>query len=306
MTDDLPLISMVTATCGRSAELRRLVASLSAQTAGGFELIVVDQNRDARVAEALASHDGGFPVSHIRIAPEGVCHARNAGARAARGEWLLFPDDDCWYPDDFVATLRAVMARTPKDLYAGRAVDSAGRTIMGAFPDRPTPLTRETAWRTLIEWLTLFRADTFAEAGGFDPRIGPGAGSPWGGYEIQDIVLRCLANGAEGLYDPALRGHHPEDRSERGSPEDVAKMRRYSQGKGFVMRRHGFALHRFLPEVLRPMAGMFFYAATLRFALARRSAALWRGAIYGWRHSAPSETERLAGGRDTVALVNRR
>jgi glycosyltransferase involved in cell wall biosynthesis len=238
MTDEAPLISMVTATYGRSEELRRLIDSLCAQRRGGFELIVVDQNPDDRVADVLAAARSNLPVTHIRIKPEGVSHARNEGAKAAKGDWLIFPDDDCWYPDDFMDNLRALMEKTTGDIYSGRAINISGQTIMGSFPDEPTSITRETIWNTVIEWLTLFRAETFRESGGFDPLIGPGSGSPWGGYEIQDLVLRCLENGATGRYDPAIRGYHPEDRSERSSPENVTKMRRYSQGKGYVMRRH--------------------------------------------------------------------
>lgn len=287
MTDETPLFSMVVATYGRADELARLFNSLTAQTASRFEVIVVDQNADDRVKNVLERTRVSFPVTHVRIAPQGVNYARNEGAKIAKGKWLLFPDDDCWYPNDFLEKTLRLMQKTKADLYSGRAINEAGKTIMGKFPDEPVGLNRDTVWITMIEWMTVFRASVFRQSGGFDPQIGPGSGSPFGACEIQDIALHCLSNGATGIYDPALCGYHPEDVSDRASPANIAKMRLYSQGQGLVMHRHGFSFSHFLPTLLRPMAGMIVYALTLKFNMARRSTAIWQGRLYGWTHFKP-------------------
>ena len=46
--------SLIVATLGRTAELRRLLESLAVQTHQDFEVIVVDQNTDDRVSQILA------------------------------------------------------------------------------------------------------------------------------------------------------------------------------------------------------------------------------------------------------------
>ena len=114
-----------------------------------------------------------------------------------------------------------------------------------------------------------------------------GSGTIWGAYEIQDLILKCLAQGAKGHYSPDLTGHHPEDRNDQTTPENIAKMYRYSAGLGYVMRGHGFSALAFLPRLLRPLAGMVVYRLSGRSGMARRSAQILRGRIDGWR-SAPN------------------
>src|SRR5690606_24861259 len=100
----------------------------------------------------------------VRTPLQGVCRARNLGAGQASGDWLMFPDDDCWYPRDFLATLGRIMEGVDADFYSGRATDLKGRNIMGTFADAPTPITGANIWVTLIEWMVLIRRSSFVAA----------------------------------------------------------------------------------------------------------------------------------------------
>lgn len=76
-----------------AATLACIHRAARALTAGGwsYELIVCDNNstdRTAQIARAAGAHVVFEPVNQIS-------RARNAGARAASGEWLLFVDADC-------------------------------------------------------------------------------------------------------------------------------------------------------------------------------------------------------------------
>ncbi|KQZ15501.1 hypothetical protein ASD44_16635 [Mesorhizobium sp. Root554] len=287
------VLSMVVATLGRSDELSPLLQSLCGQSRRDFEVIVVDQNPDDRLVPVLASKGAELNIVHLRTDRHGVCRARNLGAAHARGEWLLFPDDDCWYPDDFLGRLDAVRASHPADFYSGRAAAPDGRDIMGAFESSAMPITRANVWTTLIEWMLTVRKAAFTEAGGFDENIGPGAKTPWGAYEVQDLALNLLAHGRRGYYDPSLTGHHPEDLSDRTTATNIAKMRVYSGGLGYVMRRHGYALPAFLPSLLRPLAGVAVYTASGKPGMARRSWQIFLGRWTGWRDAPrPPEPEK--------------
>lgn len=281
---------MVVATIGRSDELSLLLRSLCAQSRRDFEVIVVDQNPDDRLVPVLTAKEAELNIVHLRTDKHGVCRARNLGAAHARGEWLLFPDDDCWYPDDFLARLDAVRASHPADFYSGRAAAPDGRDIMGTFEPSAMPITRATVWTTLIEWMLTVRKAAFTKAGGFDENIGPGAKTAWGAYEVQDLALNLLSNGCRGYYDPSLMGHHPEDLSDRTTATNIAKMRVYSGGLGYVMRRHGYSLAAFLPRLLRPLAGVAVYTASGKPGMARRSWQIFLGRWTGWR-DAPRPTE---------------
>lgn len=279
--------SMVVATLGRSHELDALLRSLVAQGRRDFELIIVDQNPDDRLAPVLASFAGSMTIVHLRTDKKGVCRARNLGAAEARGQWLIFPDDDCWYPADFLARIDTLKKAHPADFYSGRATDTQGRTIMGDFAAGAMPIERATIWTTLIEWMLVVKKSDFDAAGGFDVAIGPGSGTPWGAYEIQDLALKLLSAGRKGWYDPALIGHHPEDRSDQTTPAAVAKIRVYSTGLGYVMRKHGYRFSDYLPRLLRPLSGVVIYALSGKPGMARRSWNIFAGRWASWR-TAPS------------------
>ena len=287
MSADLPDVhfSLVVATLGRTQELVRLFESLSHQTRRDFEVIVVDQNTDERLAPVVARFAATLDIRHLRTDRRGVCRARNLGADAARAPWLVFPDDDCWYPADFLERMAGLIAASGADFCCGRPTDAAGRTIMGTFETEAMPIARGTIWTTLIEWMLAVRRTPFLAAHGFDERIGPGSGTPWGAYEVQDLVLTLLASGAKGYYDPALTGHHPEDASDQTTAANVAKMRTDSAGLGYVMQKHGYGFRDFLPRLLRPIAGMGVYALTGRPGMARRSREILLGRWQGWRQA---------------------
>lgn len=75
--------------------LREAVESALAQTHKAFEVIVVDDGSTDGTAAILEQFRGRIKV--ISQGNQGLASARNAGARAAGGEWLAFLDaDDYW------------------------------------------------------------------------------------------------------------------------------------------------------------------------------------------------------------------
>lgn len=85
-----PLVSIVICTYNRREDLRRGLDALAALTYPDREVIVVDNRSTDGTAELLA----GYPVRRVLEERQGVSHARNAGIEAARGDWLLYFDDD--------------------------------------------------------------------------------------------------------------------------------------------------------------------------------------------------------------------
>jgi GT2 family glycosyltransferase len=87
-----PAVSVVVPFLGDEEDARALVDNLNTlDTAPGDELIVAD-NTPSGTAAVIGRAD-----IHIVSAPEqrSSYHARNAGARAATSDWLLFIDADC-------------------------------------------------------------------------------------------------------------------------------------------------------------------------------------------------------------------
>jgi glycosyltransferase involved in cell wall biosynthesis/peptidoglycan/xylan/chitin deacetylase (PgdA/CDA1 family) len=89
-----PRFSVVIPTYRRRERVVRNVEALANQTWKDFEAIVVDDGSDDGSAAALRALATPFPLAVIEQPNQGAAQARNVGARAARGEILLFLDDD--------------------------------------------------------------------------------------------------------------------------------------------------------------------------------------------------------------------
>lgn len=178
-----------------------------------WELIVVDDGSGGAAAEettrlALAH---GARVVTLPPPPGGPGRARNAGAAAATGEWLLFVDADVVVHPDTLRYLWAVITAHP-DVSA----------VFGAYDDRVTGHRLVSQYRNLLHrrvhllgageaetfWAGLgaVRRTAFLAVGGFDALRFPRP-------QIEDIDLgyRLRDAGERILLDPAIAGTHLKD-----------------------------------------------------------------------------------------------
>jgi glycosyltransferase involved in cell wall biosynthesis len=259
-----PQFSLVVATVDRRAALCRLLDSLSAQTRRDFEVIVVDQNEDDRLA-AILRQPRAFAVRHLHTGElGGVSAARNVGWREARGAILVFPDDDCWYPADYLERMARLFRKTTASLVTGRATDLAGTTINGRFERRAGSIGRHNAFTTQIEWNMGIRRELMQQLGGYDEAISLGGPTPWQGGEGYDIVLRAVAAGARCRYDPQLTGHHDELPVRRPDAAMIAKGRAYARGLGFVLHKHRYGRSTAAWWIARSLVNLALSALRLR------------------------------------------
>jgi glycosyltransferase involved in cell wall biosynthesis len=108
---DAPLVSAIIPTRDRPDLLAGAIRSAFRQTWRQLEVIVVVDGPDETTGEYLeAIHDPRLRVIYL---PErrGGSDARNAGVRAACGEWIAFlDDDDEWLPEKIERQMRAAHA----------------------------------------------------------------------------------------------------------------------------------------------------------------------------------------------------
>jgi glycosyltransferase involved in cell wall biosynthesis len=248
-------VSLVVATLGRTAQLVKLLDSLVCQDYSDFEVIIVDQNSDDRL-EYLSKGNWPFRLSRIHTPKaRGLSRARNVGWKAAQGELILFPDDDCWYPAWFLSRGIQLISASHADVLTGRAADEAGHDINGRYSPVPHTITRSNAWISGIEWVMLFKKAVLVAVNGFDEEIGVGASTPWQACEGQDILLRALDKRFVCYFDPAFFGHHLE--FDRLAPKLMqAKGRAYGRGLGYVLRVHQYGCLAAAWWVGRPFAGL--------------------------------------------------
>jgi len=243
--------SLVMATRGRTTEIAEFCDSLLAQGRDDAELIVVDQNGDARLDAILAPYAARLRLTHLRSDVARANHARNLGLRAARGAIVSFPDDDCTYPPGVLAHVaRAFDADAALRVLTGPAASPAGGLGSGRWREDAGAVTRANVWTSVIEFNLWLTRDVALALGGFDEAMGPG--TRLGSAEGNDLVLRAVAAGHAAHYDPGLRVVHPDKRM---SEVAVARAELYGRGLGFALRRHRVAPGVWLPFAIRPIGG---------------------------------------------------
>jgi len=78
-----------------------------------WEVVVVNNNCTDDTDRVIAAHTGPLPLVRVFEPKQGHCHARNAGVAAARGDFLIWTDDDVLVPTDWVANYLDAEARYP-------------------------------------------------------------------------------------------------------------------------------------------------------------------------------------------------
>lgn len=207
-----PLVSVVMPAYNVAPFISDTLDSVFAQTFTDFEVVVVnDGSPDTEELErALAAYEGR--VVYLRQENRGAGAARNAGVRAARGEFVAFLDaDDLWLPDYLSEQLGFMRAGGYDLVYADALLfgDSplAGRTFMDIAPSDG-----EVTFRSLISGRcnvitsgVVARKSLVLEAGLFDEGL----------RNSQDFELwvRLVRRGARAAYQRKvlLRYRYHED-----------------------------------------------------------------------------------------------
>lgn len=268
-----PDVSLILATVGRTDELGRLFDSLAAQTFVRFEVIVVDQNSDDRLLPHLErARYLGVTVRHLKHSPPNLANARNAGIEAARGKWIGFPDDDCWYAPRLLERVVARFSRSDKP---------SGVIVRWVEQDEQPASAADLSWERSrafrdipVSSITLFCSrELFKKVGGFDGRLG--VGQWFGAGEETDFALRALRAGARITYEPLGEVHHAVNAEKpRADTATCAAIRHRARGTGALYAKHrlpGWVILRGLTApMLRPLLrGSFGAELVLGYATLR-------------------------------------
>ncbi len=194
-----PKISVIVPTRNRPDQIRPCVDSILANADSDFELLVVDQSDGPGSEQAWAEPKSDQRLRYLRSSLRGAANARNAGITGTTGALMLFTDDDCRVPDDWVRQWRTVFdadpeaalgfgrVELPADLGGGYAAsfEPDQREYQGALPAPGA------AWGISANMAA--RRSLFDKIGLLDTLLG--AGARFIAAEETDLLIRTIAAG---------------------------------------------------------------------------------------------------------------
>jgi glycosyltransferase involved in cell wall biosynthesis len=216
-------------TYNRSALLARVLEACFEQTTeDAYEVVLVndgstDDTRD--VIDAMRPC-ATCPFVVVEQPNSGLAKARNAGIARARGERIIFIDDDVLVLPNFVA----------EHLRSGRAFP--GRIVRGgainveSFDDLPPPIWSIRNYSGNYFWTTNVSVplETLKAAGAFDESFAEY------GWEDIDVGLRLRARGVRATFNPRALVYHYKPKPKTS---DVAAMERQARAQARTALRLG-------------------------------------------------------------------
>ena len=277
------MISVVIPAYNAEVTLGRCLAALGEQTRPPDEIILVDDGSTDGTAELARRHG----VQVISQSNAGPAAARNTGARAARGDLLLFTDADCAPAPEWVERMAAPFADPTvagaKGVYGTTQGELVARFVQIEYEDKYDRMRGQPRIDFVDTYSAGYRRDVFLQAGGFDTTF------PTASVEDQEFSFRLAKAGHRLVFVPDASVLHLHDRT----PAEYVR-RKYWIGywKALVTRRYPSKLARdsHTPQILKlqmGMAGAGALCLVLSFLLrlgdlGRTQAAPRRGRRAGW------------------------
>ena len=187
-----------------------------------WDVLITVQSGTAELptAEQLAKAPKGERVQVLAFAGSGVTKIRNQALASAKGDYLIFADDDITFDEEGILNALEYMEDAELALLLGQAVDETG-TLRKSYPSKPTKLNKlNSAKAATYEMLVNTKAVKLAGVS-FDESFGAGAPETYLGDEYI-LIADLVAKGLNCYFVPITLATHPTDSSGSGwgTPRD--------------------------------------------------------------------------------------
>lgn len=242
------LVTVAICTRNRARALERTLQSLTVIAVPPsltWEVVVVDNDSQDDTAKAVASVSAVLPLRTLVESRVGLSHARNAAIASARGEYILWLDDDVLVDAEWLSAYHDAFRTWPDAAFFGGP-------IAPAFEGTPPPWLQLALPYVANAYASLDLGDTPVALTGetlpfganfvvraveqrrcaFDPALGRRDELLYAGEEWA-VLQELLARGASGRWVPGARVRHviPVAR------QSVRYLRRYYTGNGMSLAR---------------------------------------------------------------------
>lgn len=217
-------LSVVICTYNRGKYLPMVLDSLNEQSYALplHEIILINNNSTDHTEEIVRAYQQqhpAMPLVYLVEYNQGISHARNRGVETAKGDIIVFIDDDETVEPDFLTHINDFFTQYPDaGISAGPVIPVfetekpdwlshfTMRAITGAYykGDSIKPLPAKDYPGT---GHACFRRALFARYGAFNTELGR-KGNSLMGAEDKDFFLRLINGGEQCYYLPAARIYH--------------------------------------------------------------------------------------------------
>lgn len=159
------MISVIIPSFNRAGIIERAIKSVLAQDYENWELILIDDGSTDETGKIVLPYLNNPRISYFSQANAGVSSARNHGAKAAKGEWLIFLDSDDELAADALTYFSGVVSDNQdlKVIMAGYEIKS--KVLSSIHIPNPT------AYHAALSGAFMIARDFFLGLGGYDEKL---------------------------------------------------------------------------------------------------------------------------------------
>jgi GT2 family glycosyltransferase len=277
-----PRLSVVVPSHDRPLRLRWLLNALEEQTLArdAWEVVVAHDSSGTETEALLRTHPlaAAGVLRHLTFDPgPGPAAKRNAAWRLARGQTILFTDDDCRPPPDWLANALAAVERHPRAIVQGTTrVDPDELAVRQHAPHaRSQEVTPPTPFAQTCN--IAYPRALLQGAGGFDEALPLAAG------EDTDLAIRARALGGQLVAAPEVLTNHAVEATTL--PARLRETWRW-QHLAYIVRRHPQLRDHMPLRLFWKPSHALLMPAVAGLALARRHPLLGALLVAPWAASA--------------------
>jgi len=204
-------LSVIIPTYNRPEQLVNCLQALSRLDFPGerFEVIVVDDGGGYSLKALLEPFHSLIDLKILKAKHGGPASARNIGTSIAKGDYLVFTDDDCEPSPHWLKNISALFLKRPDNAIGGKTINGLPDNIYAATSQLLISYLYE-YYKAVTDYRRFFTsnnlavpADGFHAIGGFDEKTFYHAAG-----EDRDFCYRWLQQGFPMIYDPNIIIYH--------------------------------------------------------------------------------------------------
>lgn len=246
-----PRASIVIPAYNSGGTIGECLRVLKSQSMKPLEVIVVDDgSRDNTIREAKR-----FGVKVLAQKHAGPAAARNRGARAAKGDVIIFTDADCVPERNWIKEMLSPFGDGKiagvQGSYKTSQKSPVARFVQLEIEDRYRRMWKRPSIDFIGSYSAAYRRELFLKSGGFDENFPEASG------EDPELSFRLSKTGYKMAFNPRAIVHHRH-------PDNLGKYLKQKFGRArwrvLLYRKHpGKAVSEsYTPQILKVQIGLFY------------------------------------------------